>query len=493
MGKMVLLGMVFTLLFSITTFSSNWRTPLTFKDTGLYGGGPDESFDFYIFQWDVQHLPLKWDVKKADALVAQLHSKGKKVIARLYLWKRWDEEARPIEEYYKEVDAVLENVTIDNLYGISLSEENIHWKGHGEVLEKLYDYVKKKWPDLLVFQWFSHQLPDVIDLNKADGYIINVYNYTAPKFLPYLQKYLATGKPVIAVIFAANQRGNWSWSPLHMKIFEDQWRICKEYNVPVTFYCAGPVSSKLNRLTRPWETEDIMTRLLYRAILEKVKEADGEIVEGNAWREVVRKTEEMAAKIKKPGIYIREIDNGKVEFEYYDDFSQERNYKGKFVVKATKGLLKVTHTTKGVLPDVLVWEGDSLWPRIVTRETKEAYDMQFFYHFESPYPISETIFALKQYANKILGASINYLTVSRDGKRWEVTPQAHIVFEKFYNGGKICWLSIFDSYDASTFQNLNSFWVRLRMVKKHRVSTDMANSFYKFIVRGVIDTTAKSK
>ena len=233
---------------SANAADANWRRPLTFKDSGFYSGIDDERrFDFYILQWNVQHLPLPWDVRKSDRLVKELRAQGKFAIARLYLWKTHDEQARPIEEYYREVDAVLEKIDTTHLYGVSLSEENIHWKGHGEVLEKLYDYVKDKWPHLLVFQWFSNQPPDVIDPDKADGYIIDPYGFRERKFLPFLKKNLSFGKPVINVVFIANQGGTWNWSPAHFRAFEDQWRICREHDVPVGHGVGARFRERINQ------------------------------------------------------------------------------------------------------------------------------------------------------------------------------------------------------------------------------------------------------
>ena len=465
---------------------ANWRRPLTFKDSGFYSGIDGERrFDFYVLQWNVQRLPLPWDVRKSDRLVKELRRQGKFAIARLYLWKTHDEQARPIEEYYREVDAVLEKIDTTNLYGVSLSEENIHWKGHGEVLEKLYDYVKGKWPHLLVFQWFSNQPPDVIDSEKADGYIIDPYGFRERKFLPFLKKNLSFGKPVINVVFIANQGGTWNWSPAHFKAFEDQWRICREHDVPVGFYCIGPVSTKLNRLTLPWETDDAMTRALFEMSIEKAADAD---VGGPAWRRVKEMTDEIAKRSKKPGIVIRDLDHGQKDFEYYDDLTEARNYAAEFTVRDTAGLVTVTQTTDGVRADLLDWEGDTLFPRLTVRRTDQAYDMRFIYKIESPFPVSEIVVAAKQYANRDNGSKA-YLTVSRDGQKWEVSRQAQIVFDKMNDRGTR-WLSVFGSYDASTFQHLHSFWVRLRWVKS-AVDAHYANSLYKFVIRGRLDTKGK--
>ena len=255
--------------------------------------------------------------------------------------------------------------------------------------------------------------------------------------------------------------------------------------MPVGFYCIGPVSTKLNRLTLPWETDDAMTRALFEMSIEKAADAD---VGGPAWRRVKEMTDEIAKRSKKPGIVIRDLDHGQKDFEYYDDLTEARNYAAEFTVRDTAGLVTVTQTTDGVRADLLDWEGDTLFPRLTVRRTDQAYDMRFIYKIESPFPVSEIVVAAKQYANRDNGSKA-YLTVSRDGQKWEVSRQAQIVFDKMNDRGTR-WLSVFGSYDASTFQHLHSFWVRLRWVKS-AVDAHYANSLYKFVIRGRLDTKGK--
>lgn len=80
----------------------------------------------------------------------------------------------------------------------------------------------------------------------ADGWIMNLYGIRKDVFEKKMLKFLETGVPVVHIAWASPKwmfhdktgytRNNW-WEKVGRSVFDEQVRICREYNVPVAYFC----------------------------------------------------------------------------------------------------------------------------------------------------------------------------------------------------------------------------------------------------------------
>ncbi|MEN9625868.1 MAG: hypothetical protein RL557_196 [archaeon] len=208
------------------------------------------------------------------------HDPQKISIIRIDFWGPEDGRERhqlplaPAEEYEGRVMKVLAHMEnegiLDKIYGISLSEENVPRDGRQKILFDIYTRIKEKYPSLQVYVWWIPNLsppdwykdgslenPDERYL-AMDGWIIDPYTLS-PELYPdarwhygndpykrLLEKYVVTGKPVIAVLYASSHPDHsWKYDPTNLlnkakfnmsQLVDHQSALLRAYNIPMVFY-----------------------------------------------------------------------------------------------------------------------------------------------------------------------------------------------------------------------------------------------------------------
>ncbi len=162
------------------------------------------------------------------------HERGRINLFGLYVADRV-KYARPVEECNRLAAAIVAGVGRENVDAVFLSEENVPTRRGLAVLNGLYDHLKKKWPDLPVFQWLSAPLGPSPDL-KADGWMYDFYRQKRGAFRRKLTRYLVTGKPVVMCLNASPDVARFE-DPFGGAVTQEQFEVCREFNVPVFFYC----------------------------------------------------------------------------------------------------------------------------------------------------------------------------------------------------------------------------------------------------------------
>jgi len=213
---------------------------LDHSDIGIYGNCFDFC-DFSVYKFFTPESP-----KQAENYRKMLHDtrvKGKRNLVLIYTFDRVS-MSRPIEEYIANTDKLLDTLDLDDVYAISLNEENVAWNNGLKVLNRLYDHVKRRYPGLAVYQWMTpYDVPH--PKMRADGWIIDPYGYGTQDFRKYLMKYMVEGKPVIACLNASDWVASWESS-------QDQVDVCREFNIPMFFFATDPIHG--GTLTwRDWE------------------------------------------------------------------------------------------------------------------------------------------------------------------------------------------------------------------------------------------------
>jgi len=224
------------------------REPLTFRDSGLYGGwneyfvSPECPFNWFIIQAVVANDDdTGWHGKQGESSwndwLRRARRQGKRIIADVFFWGG---EGATIETYKRRFDRFLQHVDIEQLYAITLAEENYYWGDRDfGVLEELYRYVKGKY-DVPVWQWYSPyagvpgfgwpQLP-------ADGWAIDEYARRGDTFEPFIRKYAVHQLPLFQIIWAAPLMKSFDWANAGDPAFDEQLAICRKYDVPCAYFC----------------------------------------------------------------------------------------------------------------------------------------------------------------------------------------------------------------------------------------------------------------
>lgn len=218
---------------------------LTARDAGLYVGvAGDYMFGKVPFTFSIDQVSRKSDPAVLSKMIERLHANGKRSILDIFLYENGNEQAKPAAEYMAWLDPLLSKLPLDKVYAITLSEENIYWNGHAEMLAELYGLVKAKYPKLPVYQWYSPGAGapgfGAWPLLPADGWLIDEYCRPRAEFEDLVRKYTILGKPLIHIAWAAP---GWKEFNTWDKVWDDQLEVCRRYNVPISFFCWWPPDS----------------------------------------------------------------------------------------------------------------------------------------------------------------------------------------------------------------------------------------------------------
>ena len=232
------------------------REPLTFRNTGLYGGWTEYSvsadcpFDFFVVNGEG---PFEGrDNSKWNEWLKKARKNGKRVIVNLnpqvkmangqytnisLLGNKADDAAldamiRVIGEFFAQVD-------VNELYGVTLCEEQVFWNGQAENLNKLYDKMKAKY-DVPVYQWFSGSStgspPGIVYPNiKSDGWVADEYFLDQPYMEQTMRAYIIQQKPIVQTIWAGGEKATAS-VPFILNRFWQQVEVCRKYDIPTEYF-----------------------------------------------------------------------------------------------------------------------------------------------------------------------------------------------------------------------------------------------------------------
>jgi hypothetical protein len=182
------------------------------------------------------------------------------------------------EEYYEGLVRFLENVNRGELYAITLSEENIFWNGEHEKLTEFYYRIKKKFPDIPVYQWYSNSSRGdawpgfLYPWLPADGWIIDEY-YAEPRdFEQEVRRYRMLGLPLIQLGYAAPvEAAKHPTTSYHPSMLQGQLRVAKKYNVPFAYYCW---EGGMPKRTFAWaETAEEASKAVFKFVLAEADKA----------------------------------------------------------------------------------------------------------------------------------------------------------------------------------------------------------------------------
>jgi hypothetical protein len=354
------------------------ETPLDHSAVGVYG----TRFDFcdysvykFIYKDPAQFqksLP-KWRQRLSDTTAL-----GKRNLVLLYTFDRV-KHAHPIAQYIRDTDTVLRALDLKTIYALCLSEENVTWNNGLQVLNALYDYIKANY-HVQVYQWLT--MPDIPHPKlHADGWIIDPYGFDRVRFRRYLQKYLATGRPVIDCIWA---------SPPHSGLRFDetpqqQVDVCREFNVPMFFYCVDTKWGSPNVWLRSNDPDIVTPREWVMGVVNKAHQ------EGARGLPLESANNSMGQDIEVSG-------DERGVYEYLDAFATE-DFLDDAGIRGFFGL---------------AWDGEKETLACDPARSRLP-AIELLYHFRSPFRISEVKAEL---VGSHEGPATTRLGISENGHQW---------------------------------------------------------------------------
>jgi hypothetical protein len=230
------------------------REPLTFRDSGLYAGfnayflDPGTPFGFHVVPAVAYEGGdnTAWNISLQAARQA-----GKRIICDLIPQIRdtpqdpWYgvhnlDDSWTVDQIVRLTDVVdefFDDVVKEDVYAITLGEEQIFWESREAQLNRFYEEIKARHPDLPVYQWYSPSslgsIPGQSWPNlKADGWVADEYFLDQPFMERGMRGFRILRKPIVQIIWASEA----STIPFIPARFQEQLDVCGKYNIPAGYF-----------------------------------------------------------------------------------------------------------------------------------------------------------------------------------------------------------------------------------------------------------------
>jgi hypothetical protein len=230
------------------------REPLRFRDSGLYAGfnpyflDPNTPFGFHVvpavayeggdnFAWNDSLRVARQAGKRIICdLIPQIRDTPQDPWYGVHnLDDSWTVDQ--IIRLADVVDEFFDDVVKEDVYAITLGEEQIFWESREAQLNRLYEEIKGRHPDLPVYQWYSPSslgsIPGQSWPNlKADGWVADEYFLDQPQMERAMRGFRLLRKPVVQIIWAGDAP-TVPWVPTR---FQEQHDVCGKYDIPAGYF-----------------------------------------------------------------------------------------------------------------------------------------------------------------------------------------------------------------------------------------------------------------
>jgi len=447
-------GIVWILSSSAAFSAINPRKPIGYETLGIY-----TTIDFaqlWLTKVSVKQVPFEnkqgwWDG------VHSLRKQGRYLIPQVWFWDSYTEKDRgggPISKYIERFDALLSDedgtkTYPEDLMGICLAEENVPGAGDNfNILNQIARHIQKRY-HIPVYQWYSDPIPPN-PKQVADGWIFDSYFWPNPKFRRHLMKFVALGKPVVCVVWAA-EPGWKGYHPDRYKTADDliqdtdqQFQTCREFNVPVALFAVAGEHGSVSTWHAGQDVELLKLRqYIARKHSEMLAVQSGELPSSSAnfsdGRPILLEPEE------------------KNTATYVDSFDSVR-----FIEDADiNGFLDLVLTAEGSLAVKSQDEGKTC--AMIT------------YHFLAEPEVDDVEVRVRGIAPRWAKAK-NCLAVSLNGKEWDIS----VVQQDADESGEFVLHAV---GPAEKIQRTRQFWIRLTMSHEAKGTNDLVNQIDRLEVR----------
>jgi hypothetical protein len=229
------------------------RDLLSFKDSGLYCGWTpyftqSNPFDFCV----VPAIPYQGQSNAAWAgSLTTARAAGKRVIAdlnpqALNASGQWfgiselndSSTDADLNKLVTVIDQFFAQVNVNDVYAITLGEENYFWNSRTTHLNALYDKIKAKY-NVPIYQWYGPSsigtAPGISGFYnlKSDGWMADEYFLDQPNMEKNMRAYAIQQKPFVQTIWAG---GDAASVPFSSSRFYSQYEVLKKYNIPASYF-----------------------------------------------------------------------------------------------------------------------------------------------------------------------------------------------------------------------------------------------------------------
>ncbi|MHA1566936.1 MAG: hypothetical protein ACTSX7_16620 [Alphaproteobacteria bacterium] len=251
---------------------------LTYADFGVYGRAvcdyytePDTPFALYILQWHSGHLEVP---NVLNEQIKKMHQMGRKVILYYHFWKSSAEkigkEPLPsVADIMARMEKVLSTLDHQYVYGITLAEENVPYAGRGRLLHDVYGELKKRYPSVRFFQWYTAGMAGTphfspvpgfqAPLLGADGWIFDEYQICGTNFKRMLWKYHMLDVPFNCILWASC-----GWEPTYtrqnaLEFADSQIEMMRRMNMSVALFAVNQFrDDEVVSDCWAWEMDDVV-------------------------------------------------------------------------------------------------------------------------------------------------------------------------------------------------------------------------------------------
>lgn len=305
------------------------RTPLTFQDAGLYRGFTSDATSAFSFHIEPFVAYEDGDYSQFNSNLLVARQDGKRVIVDLLPQARdaggnyygiteldaGSSEAS-LDKLVHVVDQFFNQVSADDLYGITIGEEHIFWNGQADLLNSMYDKVKAN-HDVPVFQWYSPSsvgtAPGISGWYnlRSDGWVSDEYHLDAEAMERNMRAYTVMQKPHVNVIWAGGDALSGS-VPFIQERFDAQLAVHEKYDIPAAYFTWSGVGGTYGWSDdAPQETKDKFAQVLAAA----AHAANSGPVDYAAWDNVPWEIPVIALESSSPGARTA---------SYGEDYAQDR-------------------------------------------------------------------------------------------------------------------------------------------------------------------------
>ena len=440
---------------------------LTYADFGIYGRAgspyytsPDCPFRLFVLQWSVGEVP-----EALNRQLKQMHEMGRKAILETWFWKGYAEKGGKspmpsVEDVVARMEKTLSTVDRESIYGVTLAEENSPYGGYGELLHNVYTELKKRYPSVRFFQWYSAGLPGWPEFSPvpgfgapllaADGWIVDDYYVRGENFKRMMWKYRMLDVPFSCTVWSSSGWGTY-WSKQSAFDWADpQILLLKSMNMSASLFSvnqlrSGPQGDVLGDCFA-WEMDDGLavveqekiSGLSYVPRLERYyfngdlygdkgtprriypptrKKFDKYVEWSRKAPSLARPPQPNDAEInfmgRKMPMKVQLDEQG--NFKYYDEFESLITRKARYPMNG--GRLMVRHADVSGAMD-LVYDGyaEDAGFRIRGASGRDV-EVTITYQFVSEKPFSDMVVKIRGGARAKLGGALS-LSVSMNGNKW---------------------------------------------------------------------------
>jgi hypothetical protein len=232
-----------------------------YSGLGFYAGS--RMADFSLGKFNLPRAP--WPDKETwweEVHQRRQSPQWKPDIFQVYFWgpEKHHGSPRPLADYIREFDFWLGEADgietyPEDLFAICLDEESATWGGRHAILDGLARHIRKTY-GLKVYQFLSAPIRGEPRLT-ADGWILDIYEWTGDRLRRHLMSFKVLDKPVINIIWMTEPGLDGYYRDDHdasliLEHADDHFAFCREFDIAPALFACGIYNSVGHGSNNAW-------------------------------------------------------------------------------------------------------------------------------------------------------------------------------------------------------------------------------------------------